>query len=76
MVYVGPEGHHGHPSRDPRPLARGDRDYAAKATRISGLAKDITEYLATPDDRDKTRIALTVLVQGRSYETRIESAAA
>jgi glycolate oxidase iron-sulfur subunit len=30
-------------------VLRGDRDYAAKATRISGLAKDITEYLATLD---------------------------
>jgi glycolate oxidase iron-sulfur subunit len=30
-------------------MLRGDRDYAAKAARISGLTKDITEYLATLD---------------------------
>ena len=28
-------------------MLRADRDYAAKATRISQLAKDVTEYLAT-----------------------------
>ena len=30
-------------------MLRGDRDYAVKATRISQLTKDITEYLATLD---------------------------
>ncbi len=30
-------------------MLRGDGDYAVKATRISGLTKDITEYLATLD---------------------------
>ena len=30
-------------------MLRGDRGYAVKATRISGLTKDITEYLATLD---------------------------
>jgi glycolate dehydrogenase iron-sulfur subunit len=30
-------------------MLRGDRDYAAKATRIASLAKDVTEYLATLD---------------------------
>jgi len=30
-------------------MLRGDRDYAAKATRVSRLAKDVTEYLATLD---------------------------
>jgi len=30
-------------------MLRGDRDYALKATRISRLTKDVTEYLATLD---------------------------
>jgi glycolate oxidase iron-sulfur subunit len=30
-------------------MLRGDRDYAAKATRVSRLTKDVTEYLATLD---------------------------
>jgi glycolate oxidase iron-sulfur subunit len=30
-------------------MLRGDRDYVAKATRVSRLAKDISEYLATLD---------------------------
>jgi glycolate oxidase iron-sulfur subunit len=41
-------------------MLRNDPDYAAKAARISALAKDVTEYLATLDIKPSAAPGLTV----------------